>query len=250
MTHSALRFAVDLALQKWSHCTVRNARARGAELPAHTRHTMAPPPKGPGRLEPCTKGSWGQAAIAHGAFETSQDRAPSLRPQAPLANGWELGTTWKTRGSSVGSRTVVLKWRWRRRVKKIPCSLCFFLPSSFQEWSLFGSRVKKETFALDQFRQQAGDEHSLKENQQERKKPKHPKGVVTWGGLPALSLPVRCRPGPVKRWIVTGPAGRRRYSCLRRGPEGAQRCQGTGRRWWECSSGEAGADRGCRNWRE
>jgi len=104
----------------------------------------------------------------------------------------------KRSGCSVASRTAGLKWRWRRWVKKIPCSHCFFLPSSFQEWSGFGSHMKKETFALDQFRQQAGDKHSLKENNKQRKKPKHPKRVTTWGMPPF----VRCHPGSVKggRW--------------------------------------------------
>lgn len=64
----------------------------------------------------------------------------------------------------------------------------FFPASSFQVWSLFDSCMKKETFALDQFRQQAGKKHSLKENQQQRKKPKHPKQVVTWGVLPFFPL--------------------------------------------------------------
>lgn len=51
-----------------------------------THSTMSLSPKWTGRLEPFTKGSWGLAASACGAFETSQDRVPSLRPKAPLSN--------------------------------------------------------------------------------------------------------------------------------------------------------------------
>lgn len=91
----------------------------------------------------------------------------------------------KSNVSSVTSRTAVLKWRWRSWVKKLACSLCFFLPTSLQEWSLFGSHMKKETFVLDQFRPQAAYNQSSKENQQQRKKQKHPRQVVTWGALSA-----------------------------------------------------------------
>lgn len=78
-----------------------------------------------------------------------------------------------------------------------------FLPAILFPRVVSGSHMKKETFALDLFRQQAGDKHSLKENQQQRKKPTHPKWVVTWQVLPFLPLSMQCHPHAVQRWMVT-----------------------------------------------
>lgn len=151
---------------------------------------------------------------------------------------------------SVASSTALLKWSWRRRVKKIPCSLCLFLPSSFQEWSLFGSRMTKETFALDQFRQQAGDKHSLKENQQQRKKPKHPKWVVTWQVLPFLPLSMQCHPHTVKRWMVTATASQELGSVPACSRGWQEQCFQGMRRWKQLSPGASGAGKGCSSRRE
>lgn len=110
--------------------------------------------------------------------------------------------------------------------------------------------MKKETFALDQFRQRVGEKHSLKENQQQRKKPKHPKQVVTWGVLPFFPLTMWCHPAQSKggQWQLQPARGQ--YTCLHLGLEGAQCSQGVGRSWDQCSSGESGADKDYNNRRE
>lgn len=119
--------------------------------------------------------------------------------------------------------------------QKIPCSLCFFLPSPFREWS-----------PLDQFRQQAGVKHGLKENQQQRNEPKHPKQAVTYLPSSPRAMPPSCSQ-KVDGDSYSQPEPRR-YSCLQ--PGGKERCsQGVGRWWEQCSSGEPGTDQGCRSWR-
>lgn len=114
--------------------------------------------------------------------------------------------------------------------QKIPCSLCFFLPSPFREWS-----------PLDPLRQQAGVEHGLKENQQQRNEPKHPKQVVTYlPSSPRAMPPSRSQKVDGDSYSQPEP---RRYSCLP--PGGKEPCsQGVGRWWEQCSSGEPGADQG------
>lgn len=92
--------------------------------------------------------------------------------------------------------------------QKIPCSLCFFLPSPFREWS-----------PLDPLRQQAGVEHGLKENQQQRNEPKHPKQVVTYlPSSPRAMPPSRSQKVDGDSYSQPEP---RRYSCLPPGGEGA-----------------------------
>lgn len=122
-----------------------------------------------------------------------------------------------------------------------------FLPAILFPRVVSGRHMKKETFALDLFRQQAGDKHSLKENQQQRKKPTHPKWVVTWQVLPFLPLSMQCHPHAVQRWMVTATDSQELGSvpaCSRGWKE--QGSQGM-RRWKQLSPGASGADKGCSN---
>lgn len=46
--------------------------------------------------------------------------------------------------SLVISSTAIVKCRWMGCVRKQPCSLCFFLPTSFQEWSPLAAAWRKK----------------------------------------------------------------------------------------------------------